>query len=95
MFYPRVLAPRHWSPDLEWREPSGTGTLRTFTVARRLVGPHFADAVPQQLVIVEWGEGPREIVPPSMTKQCCDTRPPDHQFHRKLVLAHKNYLAAG
>jgi uncharacterized protein len=34
-------------------------TLYSFTVARRPVGPHFADAVPQLLAIVEWDEGPR------------------------------------
>ena len=35
------------------------GTLYSFTVARRPVGPHFVDAVPQLLAIVEWDEGPR------------------------------------
>ena len=35
------------------------GTLYSFTVARRPVGLHFADAVPQLLAIVEWDEGPR------------------------------------
>lgn len=59
VFYPRVLAPRTLAADLEWREISGMGTLYTFTVARRPVGPHFADAVPQLLAIVEWDEGPR------------------------------------
>ncbi|MCG7610112.1 acyl dehydratase [Mycolicibacterium sp. (ex Dasyatis americana)] len=59
VFYPRVLAPRTLADDLEWREISGMGTLYSFTVARRPVGPHFADAVPQILGIVEWDEGPR------------------------------------
>lgn len=59
VFYPRVLAPRTLAADLEWREISGMGTLYSFTVARRPVGPHFADAVPQILGIVEWDEGPR------------------------------------
>ncbi len=59
VFYPRVLAPRTLAGDLEWREISGMGTLYSFTVARRPVGPHFADAVPQILGIVEWDEGPR------------------------------------
>jgi hypothetical protein len=35
------------------------GTLYSYTVARRPVSPHFADAVPQLLAIVEWDEGPR------------------------------------
>jgi hypothetical protein len=54
-----VLAPRTLAGDLEWREISGMGTLYSFTVARRPVGPHFADAIPQMLAIVEWDEGPR------------------------------------
>ncbi|MUL83100.1 MULTISPECIES: Zn-ribbon domain-containing OB-fold protein [unclassified Mycolicibacterium] len=59
VFYPRVLAPRTLADDLQWREISGMGTLYSFTVARRPVGPHFADAVPQMLAVVEWDEGPR------------------------------------
>ncbi|TRW78853.1 acyl dehydratase [Mycolicibacterium sp. 018/SC-01/001] len=59
VFYPRVRAPRTLADDLEWREISGMGTLYSYTIARRPVGPHFADAVPQILAIVEWDEGPR------------------------------------
>jgi uncharacterized protein len=59
VFYPRVRAPGTLANDLEWREISGSGTLYSYTVARRPVGPHFADAVPQLLAIVEWDEGPR------------------------------------
>ncbi len=59
VFYPRVRAPGTLADDLEWREISGMGTLYSFTVARRPVSPHFADAVPQLLAIVEWDEGPR------------------------------------
>ena len=59
VFYPRVRAPRTLADDLEWREISGRGTLYSFTVARRPVGPHFTDAVPLLTAIVEWDEGPR------------------------------------
>ena len=59
VFYPRVRAPGTLADDLEWREISGLGTLYSYTVARRPVSPHFADAVPQLLAIVEWDEGPR------------------------------------
>ncbi|MBU8807586.1 Zn-ribbon domain-containing OB-fold protein [Mycolicibacterium goodii] len=59
VFYPRVLAPGSLADDLEWREISGMGTLYSYTVARRPVGPHFADAVPQLPAIVQWDEGPR------------------------------------
>ncbi|WP_299556936.1 OB-fold domain-containing protein [uncultured Mycolicibacterium sp.] len=59
VFYPRVRAPRTLADDLQWREISGMGTLYSYTVARRPVSPHFADAVPQLLAIVQWDEGPR------------------------------------
>lgn len=59
VFYPRVRAPRTLADDLEWSEISGLGTLYSYTVARRPVGPHFADAVPLLTAIVEWDEGPR------------------------------------
>ncbi len=59
VFYPRVLAPGTLADDLQWREISGAGSLYTFTVAHRPVSPHFADAVPQILAVVEWDEGPR------------------------------------
>lgn len=59
VFYPRVLAPGTLGDDLQWREISGAGSLYTFTVAHRPVSPHFADAVPQILAVVEWDEGPR------------------------------------
>jgi uncharacterized protein len=54
-----VRAPRTLADDLVWRDISGAGTLYTYTVARRPVSPHFADAVPQILAIVQWDEGPR------------------------------------
>ncbi len=59
VFYPRLLAPGTLADDLEWREISGFGILHTFTVAERPVAPHFADAVPQFLAVVQWDEGPR------------------------------------
>lgn len=59
VFYPRILAPGTLADDLEWREISGAGSLYTFTVATRPVSPHFVDAVPQTVAIVQWDEGPR------------------------------------
>lgn len=59
VFYPRVLAPGTLADDLQWREIAGTGTLQTFTVAHRPVAPHFANAVPQLLAVVQWDEGPK------------------------------------
>src|SRR5580692_3505461 len=77
VFYPRVRAPRTLADDLEWREISGMGTLYSYTVARRPVSPHFADAVPQLLAIVEWDEGPRvstEMVLPADRADPADLR---------------------
>jgi uncharacterized OB-fold protein len=77
VFYPRVRAPRTLADDLEWREISGMGTLYSFTVAHRPVSPHFADAVPQLLAIVEWDEGPRfstEMVLPADRVDAADLR---------------------
>ncbi|HEY9312195.1 Zn-ribbon domain-containing OB-fold protein [Williamsia sp.] len=59
VFYPRILAPGTLADDLEWREISGLGSLYTFTIARKAVSPHFADAVPQLVAVVQWDEGPR------------------------------------
>ena len=59
VFYPRTLAPGTLADDLEWREIDGSGTVYTFTVARRPTGPPWADAVPQILAVVEWDVGPR------------------------------------
>src|SRR3569832_2286193 len=59
VFYPRVVSPRTLRDDLEWREISCLGTLATYTVAERPVSPHFADAGPQLLAVVQCDEGPR------------------------------------
>jgi hypothetical protein len=59
VFYPRTLAPGTLADDLEWREIDGTGSLYTFTVARRPTGPPWVDATPQLLAVVQWDAGPR------------------------------------
>lgn len=59
IFYPRVISPGTLKDDLVWREIGGLGKVYTFTVAERPTAPHFVDAVPQFLAIVEWDEGPR------------------------------------
>ncbi len=59
VFYPRTLAPGTLADDLEWREIDGTGTVYTYTIARRPTAPPWADAVPQILTVVEWDAGPR------------------------------------
>jgi len=59
VFYPRTLVPGTLGDDLQWREIDGSGTLYTYTVARRPTGPPWADKVPQLLAVVEWDVGPR------------------------------------
>ncbi|MBV6424124.1 MAG: hypothetical protein NAOJABEB_01934 [Steroidobacteraceae bacterium] len=57
--YPRACCPACLSPDLEWCEVAGTGTLYTFTISRRPTHPLFVDEVPQRLAVVELDEGPK------------------------------------
>jgi uncharacterized OB-fold protein len=59
VFYPRTRCPHCLSADLEWRRVSGEATLYTWTLCRRPTAPHFADAVPFVLAVVELAEGVR------------------------------------
>ena len=47
------------SPDYEWYEASGLGTVRTFGVMHQRYHPGFADELPYVIAIVELAEGPR------------------------------------
>ena len=58
-FYPRSHCSHCLSPELEWLEVSGTGTLYTYTIAHQPTAPHFADEVPQILCMVTLDEGVR------------------------------------
>jgi len=57
--YPRAFCPECLSPDLAWREVTGSGALYTYTITRRPTHPLFADEVPQRLAVVELDEGPK------------------------------------
>ncbi|MBW1882060.1 MAG: OB-fold domain-containing protein [Deltaproteobacteria bacterium] len=59
IYYPRTCCPRCLSPELEWKQISGTGTLYSFTIARRPTAPFWADELPQLIAMVELDEGPR------------------------------------
>jgi uncharacterized OB-fold protein len=59
VYYPRAFCPKCLSPELEWKQIAGTGTLYTFAIARRPTAPFWADEVPQRLAVVELDEGPR------------------------------------
>jgi hypothetical protein len=45
-FYPRVLCPHCHSDAVEWVDACGTGTIYSFTIARRPAGPAFKADTP-------------------------------------------------
>jgi uncharacterized OB-fold protein len=58
-FFPRAICPHCHSEAVEWVDARGTGTVYSFTVARRPAGPAFKDDVPYAVGLVELDEGPR------------------------------------
>lgn len=89
IFYPRPLAPRTLADDLEWREIAGTGTLYSYTIATRPVAPHFADAGPMILAIVQWDEGPR------FSTELVNIDPADLQIGMRVKPVFCDYPEAG
>lgn len=57
VFYPRSVCPACGSSRLEWGPASGSGTLYSYTVARRAT--HRRLRAPYVIAIVELDEGPR------------------------------------
>lgn len=57
--YPRELCPYCGSDALEWSPVRGTGSVYSFTVARRPAGPAFKQDVPYVVAIIELDEGAR------------------------------------
>lgn len=58
-FYPRELCPHCHSDAVEWLQASGTGTIYSFTVARRPAGPAFKPDAPYVVAIIDLDEGAR------------------------------------
>jgi uncharacterized OB-fold protein len=60
---PRIPSRQHCdeclSPDNQWFEASGRGTVRTFGVMHQRYHPGFADELPYVVAIIELDEGPR------------------------------------
>lgn len=54
MFYPRAIAPRSGSTNLEWVEASGNATIHSFTIVSQR--PPAED---YNVVLVDLAEGPR------------------------------------
>jgi uncharacterized OB-fold protein len=67
VWYPRAHCPNCMSPDLDWEEQSGRGTVYSYTVNRRGHG-EYADRSPYVIAYVQLAEGPRVLahlaVPP-------------------------------
>jgi uncharacterized OB-fold protein len=51
VFYPRVVAPRSGSPDLEWRVSKGLGTVYSTTVV------HYKGEPPLNVALIDLDEG--------------------------------------
>jgi len=58
-FYPRALCPHCHSDALEWAEARGTGSVYSYTVARRPAGPAFMADAPYVVAVVDLDEGAR------------------------------------
>ncbi|MBI4498202.1 MAG: Zn-ribbon domain-containing OB-fold protein [Chloroflexi bacterium] len=59
-FYPRAFCPHCLSPNLEWRQASGRGTLYAYGINHR-PAPGFEADVPYVIALVELEEGPRMV----------------------------------
>lgn len=57
-FFPRLLCSSCLSPDLEWVVASGRGSVASFTIVRRAIGP-FAEDVPYVVALIRLAEGPQ------------------------------------
>jgi len=78
IYYPRAFCPGCLSPQLEWKQISGEGTLYTFTISRRPTAPFWADEVPQLIAVVELDEGPR------LTSTLCNMEEDDIRVGMRL-----------
>lgn len=58
VFYPRRICPHCWSNALVWREASGQGRLKSFSVVHRPGHPGWVPAAPYVVGLVELEEGP-------------------------------------
>lgn len=57
--YPRVFCPHCWSPNVEWADAAGTGTVYTYSIVHSNDLPPFRDRLPYVVAVVELDEGVR------------------------------------
>jgi uncharacterized OB-fold protein len=60
VWYPRAFCPSCGSTTVTWVESRGRGTVYSFTIVRKGVGP-FADCAPYVVAYIELDEGPRVL----------------------------------
>ncbi|HSX75788.1 MAG TPA: OB-fold domain-containing protein [Shinella sp.] len=58
VFYPRALCPHCWSERLVWKDASGRGRLKSFSVVHKPGHPGWAPIAPYAVGLVELEEGP-------------------------------------
>jgi hypothetical protein len=58
VFYPRPICPHCWSDRLVWREASGRGRIKSFSIVSKPGHPGWLPAAPYVVGLVELEEGP-------------------------------------
>ncbi|WLS10641.1 OB-fold domain-containing protein (plasmid) [Shinella sumterensis] len=58
IFYPRPICPHCWSQRLVWRDGSGRGRLKSFTIVQKPGHPGWIPVAPYAVGLVELEEGP-------------------------------------
>ena len=58
VFYPRALCPHCWSNRLRWRDATGRGHLKSFSVVHRPGHPAWSAMAPYTIGLVALEEGP-------------------------------------
>lgn len=61
-FYPRSICKSCHSTDLEWRDASGRGSIKTFTVVHYAPTPGFNEDLPYVLALIDLEEGVRAMM---------------------------------
>lgn len=61
-FYPRAICKHCNGSDLKWREASGRGKVKTFTVVHHAPSPAFKDDLPYVLALIDLEEGVRAMM---------------------------------
>jgi uncharacterized OB-fold protein len=58
VFYPRPVCPHCWSDWLRWKDASGSGRLKSFSVIHKPGHPGWQPIAPFTVGLVELAEGP-------------------------------------